>query len=155
MKSSILTLCFLLSIGSTLFASEDHDKDHAHEEEGEHEASSRFGPNKGVVEAEPKLGFKLHDKAYANFKIETIKLGSAPWRIPNAALVFAKEERHVYRLKNGFFKSIDVKILKREGKSFVISSEDLGTGDQIVSVGTGFLAIVDEAVFGAELSHDH
>lgn len=136
---------------SQVSASGDHAEEAGHSEE----EAPRFGKDKGVVEADAKQGFKLHDKAYANFKIELLKLSSSPWRIPKAALVFAKEERHVYRLKDGFFKSIDVKIIKREGDSFIITSDELSAGDQIVSKGTGFLAIVDEAVFGAELSHDH
>jgi hypothetical protein len=156
MKALLSILCLIFIFSSNLLASGDHDDDHGKgDPEEKHEEASRFGPTKGVIEAEPKLGFKLHERASANFKIEVMKLGASPWRIPSSALVFAKEERHVYRLKDGFFKSIDVKILKREGASFLVSSSELSSGDQIVSAGTGFLAIVDEAVFGAELSHDH
>lgn len=144
-------LLFALFVGEA-----PSDEHHDHSEETEESHAPRFGPNKGVTDANDQDGFKLNSQSYKNFKIELSTLkGKGPWIVPRSAIVHSREETHVYRFKDGFFKNFDVEIVKKTGSSATIKGGDLGSGDQLATKGLGFLMIVDQAVFGEEIAHEH
>ncbi len=127
-----------------------HDE---HEEDGEQAAS--VGPEKGITEVSERDGFKLSEQALKNFDLSFIKLnGNGPWNLPKTAVVHSGEEVNVFRRRSGFFKRIDFQILKRQDRTFLIDSDDLREGDEVVTQGLGFLRIAELAATG-DVAHGH
>ncbi len=118
-----------------------------HEEKEEENES--VGPEKGIQESDEKKGFKLSPEALKNFEIKTVRLEkSSPWTLPELVIVRSGEEVNLFRLRDGFFKRIDFKQIKRMGSQVLISSPDLQSGDEIVSGGLGLLRIAELSAFG-------
>ncbi len=132
---------------------DEHDHEGGHEEE----ESANIGPEKGILEADEKNGFKLAPQVFKNFEIQTLKLsGSGPWMIPLSARLISMEEVNLYRVRNGFFKRIDFNISKKSSEQLTISSVELKPGDEIATTGIGYLRIVELAAFGGVAdSHSH
>lgn len=151
---------------------EGHD-DHKHDEhagEGDHnehgeaegaheheEEAANVGPEKGILAADEDRGFKLSPEALKNFEIKSQALSvSQPWTLPLSAQFLSGEEVNLYRLRDGFFKRIDFKLIKRSSDGLTISSESLKPGDEIVTHGVGFLRIAELAAFGGVADgHSH
>ncbi len=136
-------------------SSHDHEEGDSHgHDEGE---NSNVGPNKGITEADEALGFKLSREAVKNFDLKFNRLsGQGPWTILNSARVTSGEEVNLYRLRDGYFKRIDFAVLKAGSATFLIRSQDLREGDEIVFSGVGFLRIAELAAFGGVADgHSH
>lgn len=135
-------------------ASEHHDEaEHEHGEE--EEGAENVGPDKGIVEANESKGFKLSPEALKNFEIKTLKFtGDGPWTVPSGAVVHSGEDTNLIRVRAGFFKSVDFKIIKKSGTSIVVDSDDLREGDEIAVTALGFLKIAELAAFGG-VAHGH
>jgi hypothetical protein len=134
----MMTVLLFLSVSfSSVFASEDH-----HDEEQEHEENN---------------GIQLSAEAIKNFDLKSLVLtSSGPWDIPNSAVLNSLEEVNVYRLRNGFYKRIDFKLISKAGTSIKIRSDDLIKGDAIVIQGVGFLRTAEiTASGGAPEGHSH
>lgn len=126
------------------------DTDH----EGEEEAGN-VGPDKGIVEASERSGFKLSPEAHKNFEVTTRKLtGDGPWALPANAVVHSGEEVNLFRYRSGFFKRIDFQNIRKVGEELVVDSDDMREGDEIVLTGLGFLRIAELAAFGG-VAHGH
>lgn len=143
----VLLISFLLGFPASLIW--------AHEEAGESKAS--IGPDKGVLKADEHEGFVLRPSAEKNFAIRKVQLKSGPqWTIPSASLVYSGLETQVFRQRGGYWKTIDVEIIRKTGSAFEIRSKELNSGDFLAVAGTGFLKIVEQSVFGpAAEAHDH
>jgi len=169
MKSLFFGLLALALASSIALAAGDADKGAGHQEheghseseggghdheEGEEEAGN-VGPEKGIIEANEKAGFKLSAEAHKNFELKTQKLsGDGPWAIPSAAVVHAGEEVNLFRMRAGFFKRIDFQNIRKSNKDIVVDSDDMREGDEIVVAGLGFLRIAELAAFGG-VAHGH
>lgn len=135
-------------------AEEKHEGEevgHAHgSEDGEHgETNKSVGPDKGILEASEKAGFKLSKEAWKNFGIRTIEAsGPGVYTLAKRSIFFGLEERNVYRLRDGFFKRIDFKTISKSNAEYRVQIQDLMTGDQIVTAGLGYLRIAEMAAFG-------
>ena len=179
-KNYLLSVAVVISLASSLaMASDAHDdhkkEDHAHDddshvkEKGEHsegeghedshesEGSSVVGPDKGILAANEKDGFKLSPEATKNFDIKTVPLSEGTsWVIPAAAISYSALEVNLYRFRNGSYKRIDFKTLSKDITSRRISSTDLKAGESIVTTGLGFLRVAEIAAFGgAPEGHSH
>ena len=160
MNKFILSLLVILSLQFT-FAEEGHD--HHEDEVEEHhtdepaEENPSIGPRKGITVFDEKKGFKLSEEAVKNFAIKTIKLPSGDeWIVPATAVLYSGEEINLYRIRNGFYKRVDFKTLKKSDKEFQVKSQELQAGDQIVTEGVGFLRAADiVASGGAPHGHSH
>jgi len=136
----------------------EKDEDHANHQEKEHaEENSNVGPDKGIVKANEEEGFILSPEASKNFEIKTIKLiGAGPWMVPVSARMLSKEEVNLYRIRNGFIKRIDFKLIAKNGSLIKIMSSDLVSGDEIITNGVGFVRIAELTAFGgAPEGHSH
>lgn len=124
-------------------------------EEGE-EGPANVGPDKGILEVNERLGFKLSPEALKNFEIKSLKLkGDGPWEIPQSAIVTSGEETNLFRLRSGYFKRIDFETIRSTtGKSSTVDSDDLREGDEVVVVGIGFLRVAEISLSGG-LDHGH
>lgn len=141
----VLSLMILLAAGA--WASEEH-------EEG---GAARTGPAKAVLEATAERGMKLSDKALKRLGVQTVRLaGTGPYRISTKALVSSKEEVGVYRLRDGWYKHVDVEVSGKERGSAVIQAKDLRPGDQVAVAGAALLRVAELDVLGGEeVDHDH
>jgi len=161
----IFTISVFFVIASAT-ANEDHHDHQEHSDENSHEAhgsdheeesTSSVGPDKGILAASKEKGISLSEAALKNFDIKTqTLLGPGPWTLPASAKVSALEEVNLYRLRDGHFKRIDFKELKKSTDTISVSSSDLKPGDSIVVNGVGFLRIAELAAFGgAAHGHSH
>lgn len=133
----------------------DHSNEDSHNHEEEEAEGGNVGPEKGIVEASERSGFKLSPEALKNFELKLKKLsGDGPWSVPNSVIVHSGEEVNVFRLRNGFFKRIDFHIIKKSESEITIDSGDLREGDELVISGLGFLRIAELAAFGG-VAHGH
>jgi len=133
-------------------AKDDHGHEHGHEEE-----RANVGPNKGVLEADEQQGFKLNQNAEKNFSIQSIPISkSGTLVVPMQALLFSGMEKQIFRNRGGYWKAVDIKIIKRNSHEATIESKDLTKGDDIAVAGVGFLKIVEQSVFGPAIEgHVH
>ncbi len=128
-----LIMLSLIFVSSFTLAEEGH-------EEGEHEeASANVGPDKGIVEKSEKEGIKLSDEAIKTMGIKTIDVQSQQIEIPIAALVRIKDEKYVFRLRNGWFKRVEFKVIQKGADKLTLNSSDLSAGDKVAIEGLGFL----------------
>lgn len=141
---------------------EAHD-DHAaeeghsdHEEEGE-EGGSGVGPGKAITAASKTQGIQLSE-----FAVKTLGLKTAPivapsnHRLSPGALVKFQNEAGVYRLRGGWFKLIEGKLLSLSATEALFQSNELRPGDQIVIEGVPLLRVAElEAWGGSGDGHGH
>lgn len=136
-----------------------HEKDegdhgHGHGEEGEEEGGKNVGPNKGVTTFDERLGFTLSEEAKKSFGLKTISLsGSGPWSVPLQALVRTGAGKSVYRVRDGRFKAVEVRVTANN--QTLIQSKDLTSGDSVVTQGAGFVRIAEVDVTSGESGHHH
>ncbi len=125
----------VLLLSLFLFASGDHG-DH-------HGKSHRFGPHKAIVDVDDKKGFKLSKESEKLLNIKTQKVDSDDFKIPSTAIVYVKEKKGYYQLKDGYFK-------------FREMDKKPSLGDAIVTQGKELIAISD--IFStdkSEYGHSH
>ena len=141
---------------------EHEDGEHAEGEKGhahgghEEEENPQVGPNKGILAADEKLGFKLGVEAEKNFEISRLKVVQGVVELPKKAIVTAGTEVNVYRFREGFYKRIDFDTVSKNSEKITIRSEDLKAGDEVVINGMGFIRIAELAAFGgAPEGHSH
>ncbi len=167
-------LCLFLSSGISIFlradeaakqSKEDHHEDkekhseggdeheHGHEEEG---SASRAGPNKALLAISEEHGIQLSDKAKQRLGLTYYSLtNSGISSIPSQALVFSRDRVGVYRLRNGWFKFVEVQKKQADASTVSIQSPQLQAGDQIVVQGVGLLRVADLDAFSEEVGHGH
>lgn len=143
------------------FASGDHgkgEKEHEgeeHKEEAE-EASPGVGPNKAITEADHEKGFKLSPEATKTLAIKSAPathLTSGGGIVPKSALAFFQGEVGVYRLRDGWYKLVEVTLTP---KTSSIKTNEFKANDQIVVEGVPLLRIADlDASGGNEEGHGH
>ncbi|MBI4423515.1 MAG: hypothetical protein HY554_07305 [Elusimicrobia bacterium] len=140
----VLALAALLAAGA--FASEEHE-----------DGGARTGQGKAVLEASAKQGLRLSAKALKRLGIKTQRLsGSGGYRVPLPALVYSAEEVGVYRLRDGWYKHVDVEISSKDRDSAVVRSGRLRAGDELVIAGAPLLRVAELDVLGGEeAGHDH
>lgn len=140
-------------------ATDDHDEhkdDHKHEDgHGDHESSSVVGHDKGITE-KSENGFKLSSEAIKSMEIKTQTIQGSKLSIDKKTLVSVKDEKSVFRIRDGWIKRIPVQILNHNQGLYNVTSTLLQVGDQIVIQGTGFLRTAEIfATEGASHGHSH
>lgn len=110
----------------------------------------RAGPTLAVLEANLKDGFRLAEKARKVIGLVTKPLGSKPHMIPPSALVNYGDRVGVYRLRNGWFKLIEIKNNEALKGSVVTSGVELKDDDEIAVEGVALLRVSEMDAFGGE-----
>lgn len=158
MKRIILFSFLLLSLSA--YSSGKHDSHN--EKEGHTEAHEEKHGKEHAQEHDDhddhdkEKGFKLTDKAQKKFGLQYSSVKNSSLEIPKEAIFRGLNEVNLYRLREGFYKRVDFKILEEKKDSVTISSSDLKAGDQIVTSGLGFLRIAEIAASGGiSDSHSH
>jgi len=164
MKKLLILVALVFSVSKLSFAEEKHD-DHAHDEkehkesdehgeeghddhgEEEHgdehegeEENSAVGPDKGILE-KSENGFKLSPEAIKSFELKTQKFVNNQAQFPRPTLVEVKEEKFVYRMRDGWIKKIPVKVLKKDKVLVTLELSQFKNGDEIIVSGTGFVRV--------------
>jgi len=142
---------------------DEHGSEHAEASNGEHkeeggeaEENNQVGPDKGILEASEKLGFKLSPEATKNFKLKFMTYSGGPVTLSMSSVLQSIEEKNVYRFRNGLIKRVDISIHSRTRSQITFTSQELQSGDQIVIEGLGFLRMAELAAFGgASEGHGH
>lgn len=133
---------------------DEHGEEHGHGEEGE-EGGKNVGPDKGILELNEDLGFKLSPEAEKNFEIQYLDVGASTITLIKSAIVFTGEEKNIYRYRDGFYRRLDLDSIQRKGDSYIVSSKELKTGDKIVNHGLGLLRLAEIAAAGGGIEGHH
>lgn len=131
----------------------EDEHEHGHEEE---EGASRAGPNKALLAISEKHGIQLSDKAKKRLGLTYYSLtNSEVFSISNQALVFSRGRVGVYRLREGWFKFVEVQKKQSDASKVSVQSPQLQAGDQIVVQGVALLRVADLDAFSEEVGHGH
>ncbi len=122
---------------------------------GEDEISPQVGPDKGILEKKEEK-FRLAPEAIKTMEIETKPYSGGSVTVDRKSIVFAKSEKSIFRVHEGWFERIPIKVISRDSNTYTLTAELLVAGDQIVISGIGFLRIAEIfAEEGDEQSHAH
>ena len=95
--------------------SHDEDKDHGDDHGHEEEANASIGPGKAIEEANPDKGFRLSSKALKTIAPKILKITSVErTNLPKSAIVTFGADRGIYRVRDGFIKLVDIKIIEKK-----------------------------------------
>ena len=117
----------------------------------EEEGGAKVGPGKAVLAANAKDGMRLSEAAIKRLGLafQDAKRGETQ-EVPPQSLVVSKEETSVYRLRGGWIKRVEVRVISRSARSVKIQSEDFKPGDRVVVSGAPFLRTAELDVLGSE-----
>lgn len=139
----------------------EHKDEHKDEEKGEHKDEHKdehgeHGDHDEHANEVSAEGFKLNDASVKTFGLVNLSYSAPSVVVTKEAIFKGLNEVNLYRLRNGFYKRVDFKILSQNKNDFRVSSPDLAAGDQIVVKGIGFLRIAEIAASGGlSDSHSH
>ncbi|MBX9767228.1 MAG: hypothetical protein K2X47_08155 [Bdellovibrionales bacterium] len=111
-------------------------------------AGVRAGPTMAVLEATLDDGFRLAEKAKKVIGVVTRPIGTKPYVIPRMALVFYGDRVGVYRLRQNWFKLVEVQTVSKTSDSVSVSSPDLKVDDQVAIEGVALLRVSELDAFG-------
>lgn len=118
-------------------------------EEEEHQLN--VGPGKAVLEADKQKGLRLSEKAIKVAGLKTMAVASTnPIEVPISAVVFFQDFTGVYRGRDGWFKLIEMDLIKQTGTRVSFVSKDFARGDQIVVSGAAYLRATDMDIWGPQ-----
>ena len=116
----------------------------------EAESGFRAGPTMAVQEASLQNGFKLTEQAKKNIGLKTFKIESRPFSAPSKALVYYSNKVGFYRLRDGWFKLIEIKDKNTKDNKITFNSTDFKLGDEIAIEGVALLRVSEMDAFGGE-----
>lgn len=123
---------------------------------GGDEAGGNAGPNKGVKEITSDLGMTLGKEAIKRLGLKTIRLvGNSSWILPKESLVYSKEEKIIYRVRDEKFKSVLVKVFNQKNENVRVESDELKNGDHVVILGAELLRISELDAGGSSEEEHH
>lgn len=131
----------------------DHPDEHDKDEDHKSEASSAVGPDKGIVEKNEK-GFKLSPEAYKAFDFKVENLTGKIFTLPRLALVEIKNDKFIYRVRQGWIKRLQIKVLKKDKQKLTVELSQYQEGDQVIVNAVGFIRTA-EMVAEEGVSHGH
>lgn len=137
MNKYLLIFIVFLSVGAV------------HGEEETKASKDRIGPGKAVTAANENDGFKLSEKAKWNLNLSVENVEGKTVTIPKKSLVRFLDFLAAYRLRDGWYRSIEVEPTIN-GEYATFSSKEFKPGDQVVVKNTGLLRVVELDVFGPE-----
>lgn len=166
MKRVFMLLFGLAFLAHPALSESGHDeKEHSHQEgetqadEHEEEGSvSNVGPDKGVLEASKAKGFKLTKEAVAHLGIKAVapKKEGDYFLLPKSALVSVMRERFIYTLNDGFYKPVEIIVVRSSGSQILVKPEHGEITGQVATEGVHFLRNIEVDVFsGDEGGHHH
>ncbi len=105
---------------------------------------------KAVYETSAELGMKLNEKALKNIEVQTKKISpSNDQVIPLDSIVNFQDQIGVYRLRDGWFKLINIEILNKDNRQATVRTNELKGGDDLVIHGADLLRVAEMDAFGS------
>lgn len=108
---------------------------------------SGVGPEKAITHATVKDGLRLSDEAIKTMEIKMVPItvmSAGTVKIPSKSILHYQADSGVYRLREGWFKLIEGKILSRTSSDVIFQSKDsknLTSSDQVVTDGAQLLRL--------------
>ncbi len=132
---------------------EEEGHGHGHGEEG----SSRVGPDKSITAATREDGIQLALQAVKQLGLKTTAAsGAETFSVPAKSVVQFQDENGVYRLRDGWYKLVEVALLSKTSSEFTIRTREIKSSDQIVTEGVPLLRVAElEAWGGSGDGHGH
>jgi hypothetical protein len=152
-KTIAITIFFLTLIGVLAFRSNADEPIGEAKPEAAEQTPTGVGPNKAVTDANAKLGIKLSKAAIETLGIKTspISVVGSQARVPGKSVLSYQEEHGLYRLRDGWFKLVDLKVtVKNPSADISIQTSELKPGDQVVTEGAELLRLADLNVWSGE-----
>ncbi len=120
----------------------DHNEHSDHDDHGD----EGFGEGKAIVDVKNEgESFKLADEAISLLGLEygTIKksVNKNVFIVPTKAIIYFKDEKGIFVKNSGWFKLVDVKLIKRNSNWSQVKSNSLSLREKIVVSGTGLLRV--------------
>lgn len=149
-KTASILVCCLIGWPLVISAQEKESteqKTEAHGDASEQKEGppSDVGPDKAVTAASKEEGIKLSDVAEKNIEIKTQAIAAAgrALSLPSSVLVYSQADVGIYRLRNGWFKFVSVKVLKKSSSSVTLESSEIKEGDSVVTSGADLLKLAE------------
>jgi hypothetical protein len=132
--SAIISILFLApSLLGVSFTRADED-----------EARASTGPGKAVVEVDKSKGIHLSEKAIQTLGLSTIPVTTGKLLVlPASCAVYSQNEVGVYRLRNGWFKLIEVQLLSKKTPEISFKTSEFSQGDRVVNRGAALLRVAE------------
>lgn len=103
---------------------------------------------KAILEASQDRGIRLSDKARKTIGIATSPiLSKGPHSVTQTSMVYYQDKVGIYRLREGWFKLIELSDIERTSSGFVLRTFELQSGDEIVVRGTALLRVAEMEAF--------
>jgi hypothetical protein len=120
------------------------------------EMGGNVGPKKGIQAVSHEEGMTVSPQAIKRLGLESTTLtGNAPWNVPKEGIIFSKDDKFIYLVKNGKYKAIQVEATSLGNGNYQVNSWQLKTNDQILIKGTALLRIAElDASSGEEEEED-
>lgn len=104
------------------------------------EMGGNVGPKKGIKAISHEDGMTVSPEAIKRLDLQNMTLtGIAPWIVSKEGIIFSKDDKFVYLVKNGNYKSVPVEAISIGNGNYKINSWQLKTQDQIVIKGASLL----------------
>ena len=112
-------------------------------------ANAEKRDGKAVYETSPEQGMKISDIGLKNIEVTLGKVaGSSSFNIPLTGLVYFQDNIGIYRVREGWFKFIKIKLKSKNADHALIESADLRAGDQFAIHGADLLRVAELDAFG-------
>ena len=150
-------LTILLFFNANTFASEHQQEEHQenHQEDG-HTEGKAIGHGKAIEEVNKEKGFRLSKEAIKTLEIKLLMISQKNIQIDKKTLVTSKKIKGVYRLRDGYFKLLPIDLKEEINGKYLISLQEIKSGDQVVIEGAGLLRVADIYTKDkAQYSHSH
>ncbi len=120
------------------------------EDEGER-GGAKIGPGKAVLAVSEKDGLRLSDAAIRRLGLafQEAKRGEVQ-DLPAESLVSSRDEVAIYRLRGGWIRRVEVRVVSRSKSRARVRTKELAAGDRIVIAGAGFVRTAELDVLGDE-----
>ena len=105
---------------------QEHKKNHGAPEDGDkhesHGSQKAIGHGKAIITFQKERGIKFSKAAYKTMGLELVEIKSSPFVIPDSGLVRKRKHHGVFMYKDGFFKLVHVKVLRKldGGRKFMV-----------------------------------
>ncbi len=114
------------------------------DDDDEKEARPTYPKETAVTAVSTENGFRLSEKAKKTLGLGFLKLDTQPpWKIPAESLVVYQDHSGVYRLRDGWFKLVQVDVTYRSASELTIQCPDLKSPDEIVTQSVAHLRVAD------------
>jgi len=134
-----------------------HEKGNDEDHEGhDHGGGKAIGKGKAIEVVDEVKGFKLSREAIKTLNLKLQTVDGDEFEIVKSTLVASKGVKGLYRFRGGFFKFMQVKLLKEVNGKYLVKVKGVDFGDQIVTNGVGLLRVTDVySTDKSEYGHSH